>query len=307
MDKWIIITGGCGFIGSHLCKFLLKQNENILCIDNLQTGFISNIEYHLDNPKFKFIEIDIQSNEFQLLKLPKIKQIYHLACAASPEKYQKEAIHTIKTCVIGTLNMLEIATKNDCPILLSSTSEIYGDPLISPQNEDYKGNVNSFGPRACYDEGKRIAETLFYEYKTKYNCKIRVARIFNTYGPNMDINDGRVITNFIKQAKNNLDITIYGDGSQTRSFCYIDDQINGLVSLMNSNINKPINIGNPNEYTILEVAHIIIKLTNSSSIITFHNLPQDDPKIRCPDISRAKMLLGWNPTIELLEGLSTML
>lgn len=301
----ILITGATGFIGSNLINELI-ENNTIICIDNNFTGKMNNIEKYLNFPNFKFINYDIINPinvDFNL----KLDQIYHLACPASPEKYQIDPIFTSKTCFIGTLNVLELARKHNATILLASTSECYGEPLVTPQYEEYRGNVNTIGIRSCYDEGKRIAETLFMDYNRKYNLNTRIARIFNTYGPNMDLNDGRVITNFIKQALENKDITVYGDGMQTRSFCYIDDQVKGLVKLMNSNYIYPVNIGNPDEYTINEISDIILKKTNSKSKVIYLNLPEDDPTNRNPDISKAKKILDWEPKINILEGIDIMI
>ncbi|MES2315489.1 MAG: UDP-glucuronic acid decarboxylase family protein [Patescibacteria group bacterium] len=301
MTKTILVTGCAGFIGSHLCKYLLeKENCKIIGLDNLSTGKKTNIESLLKKNNFQFIEGDIVE---PLLFKEQINEIYNLACPASPTAYQKDAIHTIKTNTIGILNVLELARKNKAKILQSSTSEVYGDPLQNPQNEKYNGNVNPIGPRACYDEGKRLAETLFFEYERKYKIKIRVARIFNTYGPKMDVNDGRVISNFIVQALQAKDITVYGKGSQTRSFCFITDMVIGLHKLMNGGITGPVNLGNPNEKTILQIAKIIIKMTSSKSKIIFKNLPKDDPRQRKPDIALAKKVLRWNPIVSLDNGL----
>ncbi|VVU95005.1 GDP-mannose 4,6 dehydratase [seawater metagenome] len=294
----ILITGGTGFIGSHLCEKLLKLNHYIICLDNNFTGSLDNIQHLRDNKNFEFIRHDI----IDPIKL-EVDQIYHLACPASPKDYQYNSIKTIKTNFLGTLNMLGLAKRTKARILLSSTSEIYGNPNISPQPEEYWGNVNPIGERSCYDEGKRIAETLMIEYNRNCNVDIRIARIFNTYGPKLNKNDGRVVSNFINQALENKDITIYGDGSQTRSFCYIDDQVNGLINLMNSNYKLPVNIGNPQEITILTLSSKIIELTKSNSKLIFEDLPQDDPTNRKPDITKAKNILNWEPKVDLKEGL----
>jgi len=296
--KKILITGGAGFIGSHLCERLLNEGNEVICLDNFFTGSKDNIVHLIDNPYFEIIRHDIE--EPILLE---VDEIYNLASPASPIHYQKDPVKTVRTNVMGAINVLDIAKRCGAKILQASTSEVYGDPEIHPQIEEYKGNVNPIGPRACYDEGKRCAETLFFDYYREYGVDIRVVRIFNTYGPKMAINDGRVISNFITQALQNQDITIYGDGSQTRSFCYVDDLVNGFIKMMNSNQIGPINIGNPNEYTILEIAKKIIKLTNSKSKIIFKDLPQDDPKQRQPNISKAKKYLNWTPIIELEKGL----
>lgn len=299
--KRILVTGGCGFIGSNLCRELLKEKNKIICLDNYECGYRNNIIDLLENENFEFIEHDI-INPIEINI--NIDEIYHLACPASPKNYQKDPIKTIKTNVIGTMNMLQIAKKFNSKILLSSTSEVYGNPMISPQNEEYWGNVNPVGIRSCYDEGKRIAETLMIEYKRKYNVNIRIARIFNTYGPYLSENDGRVVSNFIIQSLHNKNITIYGTGNQTRSFCYIDDLISGLMKLMKNEYNGPINLGNPNEITIKELAKNIIKLTNTNSKIIYKEIPEDDPEIRKPDINKAKQLLKWEPKIDLIKGLT---
>ena len=294
----IIVTGGAGFIGSHLCKTLLDQGHEVICVDNLYTGTKRNIEPFLKNSKFQFIEHDITEpfNETA-------DQIYNLACPASPVHYQKDPVFTIKTSVIGTYNMLELAHRRKARILQASTSEVYGDPLEHPQKEAYWGNVNPIGVRSCYDEGKRAAETLCMDFHRQHKTEIRIARIFNTYGPNMLPNDGRVVSNFIVQAIKGNPITIYGDGSQTRSFCYVSDMVDGLIKLMNSTFTEPVNLGNPNEFTIKQLAEKVIKTTDSKSSVKLQPLPQDDPKQRKPDITRAKLTLGWAPKIELEEGL----
>ena len=299
--KTIVITGGAGFIGSNLCHRLYNENNKIICIDNLLTGNIKNIEDLINKENFEFINHDI----IEPLYLDfNIDEIYNLACPASPEKYQKDPINTLKVNFIGVMNLLELAKEKQAKFLQSSTSEVYGEPQISPQNEEYRGNVNIIGIRSCYDEGKRVAETLVMEYHKQYNLDTKIVRIFNTYGPKMDKNDGRVVSNFINQALNNIDITIYGDGSQTRSFCYIDDNIDGLIKLMNSNYNYPVNIGNNYEITVKEIANIIIELTNSQSKIIYKDLPADDPTNRKPDISIANKILNWYPIYDLLNGLN---
>ena len=298
-SKIILIAGGAGFIGSNMCKKLIDNHE-IICLDNLLTGDIKNIEEFLMNDNFTFLEHDITNPIY----LPfEIDEIYHFACPASPPKYQKDPIYTSKINFIGTMNLLELAREKKCKILFSSTSEIYGEPQISPQREDYRGNVNTIGIRSCYDEGKRIAETLMMDYHKQYDVDIRIARIFNTYGPNMDKNDGRVASNFINQMLDNKDVTFYGDGSQTRSFCYIDDQIDGLVKLMNSEYIFPVNIGNPNEITVKKLANILLKLIDTKSKIIYLPLPLDDPTNRNPDITLAKELLDWYPRVTLEDGL----
>lgn len=296
----ILITGGTGFIGNHLCRKLLHDGNEIICLDNNFTGSLKNIEDCLTNINFQFIEHDIIN---PITIDIKIDQIYHLACPASPKAYQFDPIKTLKTNFIGTLNVLEFSKKYNSKVLFTSTSEVYGDPNINPQIEEYWGNVNPIGIRSCYDEGKRVAETLMIEYKKKHNLDIKIARLFNTYGPKMDKDDGRVVSNFINQMLENKDITIYGDGSQTRSFCYIDDTINGLYNLMNSNVTGPINIGNPHEISIKLLSSILLNLIKTNSKITFTDLPLDDPHVRKPDISKARKLLNWEPLVKLEEGL----
>ena len=298
--KTIVVTGGCGFIGSNLCDRLIENGERVICLDNNFTGNLHNIHHLLKHERFTYIYHDIINK----INIPeKVDQIYHLACPASPPKYQSDPIYTSKVCYLGSLNVLEFARKKNATILLSSTSEIYGEPEITPQSESYRGNVNTIGIRSCYDEGKRIAETLFMDFYRTFKLSIRIARIFNTYGPKMDRTDGRVVSNFIQQCLQNKNITIYGNGNQTRSFCYIDDQINGLISLMNTNIICPLNIGNPYEITIKDLATKIIELTNSSSKLVYLELPKDDPTNRKPCLKKTKQILKWNPTIDLNEGL----
>jgi len=299
--KKILITGGAGFIGSNLCQRLLKENNRIICLDNLLTGNIKNIEHLLDNPNFEFINHDIIET---IVIEGNIDEIYNMACPASPPKYQIDPINTLKVNFIGVSNLLELAKLKNARFLQSSTSEVYGEPKVTPQKEEYRGNVNTIGIRSCYDEGKRIAETLVIEYNKKYGVDTRIARIFNTYGPKMDKNDGRVVSNFINQAINNEDITLYGDGEQTRSFCYIEDQLDGLIKLMNSNYIYPVNIGNPNEITMKQLALLILHLTNSDSKFVYRELPQDDPTNRCPDITKATHILGWKPVYHLHIGLT---
>lgn len=300
--KNVLVAGGAGFLGTHLCEKLLSDGCNVICLDNLLTGRIKNIEHLRNLPNFTFVQQDI----IQLTDLGvPLDEIYNLACAASPPHYQEDPIHTIMTNVVGSNNLLELARKYNAKIFLASTSEIYGDPLEHPQNENYRGNVNPDGPRACYDEGKRCAESLFFDYHRTYGVNIKVARIFNTYGPGMDPKDGRVISNMIMQAINDLPITVYGDGSQTRSFCYVSDTIEGFVALMNSEdgFTGPVNIGNPFEFTILELATLLVEKTNSKSKIIYESLPVDDPKKRLPNITLAKEKLDWTPKITLNEGL----
>ncbi len=300
MKKKILVTGGAGFLGSHLCEKLLNDGHEVFCLDNFFTGQKQNVVHLLQNPFFELIRHDI-TMPFYI----EVDEIYNLACPASPIHYQFNAIKTIKTSVMGSVHMLGLAKRIKAKILQASTSEVYGDPQIHPQTEEYWGNVNPIGPRSCYDEGKRCAESLFMNYHTQNKVKIKILRIFNTYGPKMHPNDGRVVSNFIVQAIKNQDITIYGDGSQTRSFCYVDDLINGMIDFMNTgeNIIGPMNIGNPDEFTILELAQKILELTNSESRIIFEPLPQDDPMQRKPDISKLNKLIGWKPTTQLEEGL----
>jgi UDP-glucuronate decarboxylase len=296
----IVVAGGAGFLGSHLVDRLMAEKHEVIVIDNLYTGNKRNIQKHLSDPLFEFIRHDIT----EPINI-EADQIYNLACPASPVHYQKHPVETIKTSVLGSINLLDLARRNGATVLQASTSEVYGDPTVSPQSESYLGNVNPIGIRACYDEGKRASETLFFDYHRQYGVAIKVARIFNTYGPRMDLQDGRVVSNFIVQSLQHNDISIYGDGNQTRSFCYVDDLIDGLVRLMNSekSITGPINLGNPNEFTMISLANLIIDMTKSPSILNYTSLPADDPKQRRPDISKAAELLGWKPKIELAEGL----
>jgi UDP-glucuronate decarboxylase len=298
--KRIIVTGGAGFLGSHLIDRLLEEGHEVLCVDNLFTGTKRNLDHLQNHPRFEFMRHDVT---FPLYV--EVDEIFNLACPASPIHYQHNPIQTTKTSVIGSINMLGLAKRLNGRILQASTSEVYGDPIVHPQPESYWGNVNPIGPRSCYDEGKRCAETLFLDYHRKYNLKVKVMRIFNTYGPRMHPNDGRVVSNFIVQALQNKPITIYGDGSQTRSFCYVDDLIKAMIALMNSDdtIVGPINVGNPNEFTIRELAEKVIAITGSSSKISYQELPGDDPQQRQPDITLARKLLGWEPQIELDAGL----
>jgi UDP-glucuronate decarboxylase len=301
MRNKVLVTGGAGFLGSHLCERLLNEGNEVFCLDNYFTGQKRNILHLLSNPYFEVIRHDVTMPFFI-----EADEIYNLACPASPVHYQYNAIKTIKTSVMGAINMLGLAKRIKAKILQASTSEVYGDPEIHPQTEEYWGNVNPIGPRSCYDEGKRCAESLFMNYHTQNGVKIKIIRIFNTYGPRMHPNDGRVVSNFIVQALHNKDITIYGDGTQTRSFCYVDDLIEGMILFMNTNDKNigPVNIGNPNEFTILELAEKVIKLTGSQSKIVFMPLPQDDPMQRQPDITKMKKLTNWNPTTQLEEGLA---
>ena len=298
--KKILVTGGAGFIGSHLCKKLIEQGNDVICIDNYFTGTKENIAELFNNPYFEAIRHDIC---FPLYV--EVDEIYNLACPASPIHYQHDPVQTTKTTVHGAINMLGLAKRVSARILQASTSEVYGDPSEHPQKEDYWGNVNPIGPRSCYDEGKRCAETLFFDYQRQHDLDIKVIRIFNTYGPNMHPNDGRVVSNFIVQALTNQDITVYGNGEQTRSFCYVDDLIDGMIKMMSSakGIYGPTNLGNPIEYKIIELAEMIIKLTNSKSKIINKNLPTDDPVRRKPDISKAKKDINWEPNIDVTDGL----
>lgn len=297
----VLVTGGAGFLGSHLCEALIEREMHVICMDNLYTGAINNIKHLMTHSNFEFICHDVT--------LPvniEVDQIYNLACPASPKHYQRDPIQTTKTNVLGALNMLDLARRNDATIFQASTSEVYGDPKIHPQSESYWGNVNPIGIRSCYDEGKRCAETLFFDYHRQHNLKIKIGRIFNTYGPRMQHGDGRVVSNFIIQALNNKPIAVYGDGLQTRSFCYVDDLIKAIIKLMESpnNVIGPINLGNPSELTILELAKKIIEYTGSISSIEFNILPSDDPMQRCPSMSLAKKLLNWSPNILLDTGLN---
>jgi UDP-glucuronate decarboxylase len=295
----ILVTGGAGFIGSHLCERLVSEGNEVLCLDNFFTGRRENIFHLLDNPRFELLRHDV--TEPILLE---VDQIYNLACPASPVHYQYNPVKTVKTSVMGAINMLGLAKRVRARILQASTSEVYGDPLVHPQTEDYWGNVNPIGLRSCYDEGKRLAETLMTDYHRQNKVDIRIARIFNTYGPRMLENDGRVVSNFVVQALRGQPLTLYGEGQQTRSFCYVDDLVEGLIRLMNTgNLHDPVNLGNPGEFTIRQLAEEVIKTCESKSSFTYMPLPADDPRQRKPDITRAQTLLGWNPTIPLREGL----
>lgn len=303
--KKILVTGGAGFLGSHLCERLLTAGNIVIALDNLSTGRLENIEHLLTNKNFTFINHDITEPLDLGNNIDTIDWIFNFACPASPPHYQKDPVQTTKTCVLGALNMLELARKHNARIMQASTSEVYGDPNMHPQQESYWGNVNPIGIRSCYDEGKRCAETLFFDYFRMYNIDIKVIRIFNTYGPNMDPNDGRVVSNFIMQALQNKPLTMYGDGKQTRSFCYVDDLVDGILAMMNTNtgITGPVNLGNPVEFNLLELAERVLRLTQSSSPIVFEPLPKDDPTKRKPDITQAKKLLNWEPKINLETGL----
>ena len=295
-----LVTGGAGFLGSHLCDSLLAHGHEVVCLDNFYTGSKGNVEHLRDNPKFELIRHDV-SHPFQV----EVDAIMNLACPASPIQYQKHPVQTIKTSVLGAINVLELANRLGVPVFQASTSEVYGDPSISPQVESYWGNVNPIGIRACYDEGKRASETLFFDFHRQYNLPIKVARIFNTYGPRMDLLDGRVVSNFIVQALSNKPITIYGDGKQTRSFCFVSDLIEAFILMMgtDSKVTGPINLGNPREFTMIELATKVIELTNSNSALEWQPLPADDPKQRKPDITLARNTLGWEPKIDLEAGL----
>ena len=300
MEKRILVTGGSGFLGSRLCEKLLERGDEVVCADNFFTGRKRNVYHLLSNPRFELLRHDIT---FPLYV--EVDEIYNLACPASPVHYQKDPVQTVKTCVHGAINMLGLAKRVGAKILQSSTSEVYGDPAIHPQTEEYWGNVNPVGIRSCYDEGKRCAETLFHAYWLQARLPIKIVRIFNTYGPRMHPNDGRVVSNFIMQALTNQDITIYGDGLQTRSFCFVDDLVDGLIKMMDTpdDVTGPINMGNPGEFTMLQLAELIIELTGSKSRIVRRPLPADDPKQRRPDITKAEQILGWKPVTPLREGL----
>lgn len=294
----ILVTGGAGFIGSHLIDRLMTEGHEVICLDNFYTGHRHNLLHWLDHPYFEVIRHDVT----EPIRL-EVDQIYHLACPASPVHYQYNPVKTIKTNVMGTLNMLGLAKRVKARFLLASTSEVYGDPEVHPQTEDYRGNVNPIGIRSCYDEGKRVAETLAFDYHRQNNVDIRVARIFNTYGPRMLENDGRVVSNFVVQALQGIPLTVYGSGSQTRSFCYVSDLVSGLMRLMNGDYIGPVNLGNPDEYTILQLAQTIQAMVNPDADLIYKPLPQDDPQRRKPDITRAQTFLDWNPTVPLQEGL----
>lgn len=299
--KKILITGGAGFLGSHLCDRMIEQGHQVFCLDSLFTGSLKNIEHLKKHSGFKFIKHDVVDP----INIDRLDEIYNLACPASPVHYQYNPIHTMKTSVIGSLNVLELARATGAKVFQASTSEVYGDPTVHPQPEEYWGNVNTIGIRSCYDEGKRAAETLFFDYQRTYNLRIKVVRIFNTYGPRMAADDGRVVSNFIVQALRGENLTVYGDGTQTRSFCYADDLVEGFIRLMNSGdeVLGPINLGNPGEFTMIELAEKVLRLTGSKSKLVHLPLPQDDPKQRRPDITKAKQYLGWEPTVPLEQGL----
>lgn len=302
-DMRVLVAGGAGFIGSHLCDRLINEGHRVLCIDNLYTGRMDNVQHLLESPRFTYAIHDVTAP----MSYDDISLIFNLACPASHIHYQKDAIYTTRTAVVGTLNLLELAKANHCPILQASTSEVYGDPLVHPQTEGYYGNVNPVGIRSCYDEGKRCAESLCLDYHRQYGVNVKVIRIFNTYGPRMARNDGRVVSNFITQAVSGKDITIYGDGTQTRSFQYVDDLIEAMMRVVktDNNFTGPVNLGNPNEITIKTLAEMVITLTHSHSQIISRPLPENDPRRRCPDISlAAQQLCGWKPNVNIAEGLS---
>lgn len=294
----ILVTGGAGFIGSNLCEALLNRGHRVICLDNLYTGSKENIKDLMDNPNFEFLEKDV-TGPVDI----EVDQIYNLACPASPVHYQKDPIRTFETSVLGIRNMLELCKRNNCVLLQASTSEVYGDPLEHPQTEKYWGNVNPIGVRSCYDEGKRAAETLIMDYKRMFGLKVKIVRIFNTYGPKMERDDGRVVSNFVVQALLGKDITVYGDGKQTRSFCYVSDMVNGLIKMMESYEVGPVNLGNPNEFTITDFANKVVDIIGGDAKIVFEELPEDDPKKRNPDITLAREKLGWEPRVQLDEGL----
>lgn len=301
-QKTVLVAGGAGFLGSHLCTKLIGEGSRVICLDNLLTGSLSNVAHLAEDRRFRFLRHDVID---PVLIGEPIAEIYNLACPASPVKYERDPLHTFRTSIEGSMNLLALAEQKGAHILQASTSEVYGDPEVSPQNEQYRGCVNTFGPRACYDEGKRAAEVMFYEYGIHRGLETRIARIFNTYGPRMAPDDGRVVSNFVVQALSGADITIYGDGSQTRSFCYVDDLVDGLMRLMASpsDCKAPVNLGNPGEFSVLELAHMVLAKTGSKSRIVFRNLPQDDPRRRRPDITRARERLGWAPKVPLDQGL----
>lgn len=298
--RTILVTGGAGFLGSHLCERLLERGDDVICVDNFFTGRKENILHLMGNPRFELVRHDIVHPLYV-----EAEQIYNLACPASPIAYQHNPIKTIKTSTVGMVNVLGLAKRCKARVLQASTSEVYGDPIVHPQREDYWGHVNPIGPRSCYDEGKRVAESLCMNYHLSHKLEVRIIRIFNTYGPRMDPNDGRVISNFITQALRGEPLTIYGDGTQTRSFCYCDDLIRGMMAMMDQDDDiGPVNIGNPGEYTMLQLAQEVLRATGSTSTITHVPLPKDDPKQRCPDITKAKKLLGWSPEVDLQTGLT---
>ncbi|MEI6374855.1 MAG: UDP-glucuronic acid decarboxylase family protein [Actinomycetes bacterium] len=299
-ERRILVTGGAGFIGSHLCDRLISEGADVVCVDNLYSSSMANVNHLLEHPRFEFKQHDVTLPLFV-----DVDEVYHLACPASPVHYQRDPVHTIKTAVVGSINMLGLAKRTGARILLASTSEVYGDPEVHPQTEDYVGSVNPIGPRACYDEGKRCAETLFFDYRRQHDLDIKVVRIFNTYGPRMAPDDGRVVSNFVVSALSGTPISLFGDGEQTRSFCYVDDLVEGLVRMMatDRSVTGPINLGNPQEVTVAELADLTLALTASESVIDRHPLPTDDPRRRRPDITLANEILDWKPTVDLATGL----
>jgi UDP-glucuronate decarboxylase len=301
MSETVLVTGAAGFVGSHLVDRLIAGGHRVIAVDNFSTGSVANVSHHLGNARFRLIRHDVES---PLPLATPVTAIYHLAACASPLHYQRDPVKTTMTNVLGTRNCLDLARRHQARLLLASTSEIYGDPDVHPQTEEYRGCVNPIGPRACYDEGKRCAETLAYDYSRARNVDVRVARIFNTYGPRMNVSDGRVVSNFIVQALRGEPLTVFGAGEQTRSFCYVDDLVGGLLGLWHADERRPVNLGNPVEVTMLELAERVIQLTESRSTIEFRSLPEDDPRRRCPDISRARQALGWRPAVALDEGLA---
>ena len=296
----VLLAGGAGFLGSHLAERLVREGHEVICVDNLQTGRLPNLAPLMREPRFSFLRHDIGQ---PLVVDGPLDEVWNLACAASPPQYQRDPLHTFRTCIQGSLNLLDLAREKGARILQASTSEVYGDPEVTLQSESYRGCVNTWGPRACYDEGKRAAETLFFEYE-RLGVEVRVVRIFNTYGPRMSPEDGRVVSNFVCQALAGEPLTIHGDGSQTRSFCYVDDLVEGLSRLMASDVRGPVNVGNPGEFTVRELADMVLEMTGSDSLVVHKPMPQDDPRQRRPDISRAQAELGWSPTVPLAEGLT---
>jgi len=301
-DRTVLVAGGAGFIGSHLCEAMLVEGAHVICLDNLLTGRLQNIRHLRSEPRFDFVQADVID---RLPRLPRVDAVLNLACAASPPRYQADPVHTLMTSVVGTRNLLDLAQQHRARFLLASTSEVYGDPLVHPQTEAYLGNVNPTGPRACYDEGKRAAETLCFDYQRLGRADVRVARIFNTYGPRMSPDDGRVVSNVVNQALSGTPITLYGDGRQTRSFCYVDDLVGGLLRLLShpGRLTAPVNLGNPTEITVATLVDMVVRMSRSASPVVRQPLPVDDPRRRCPDITQARQLLGWEPSVPLEQGL----